>query len=37
MNETERAALRLTVPIDDRNGMRVGEVRPVAELAAMLR
>jgi L-asparaginase II len=37
LNETERAALRLTVPIDDRNGVRVGEIRPVAGLAALLR
>jgi L-asparaginase II len=36
-SETERATLRLTVPIDDRNGVRVGEIRPVAGLAALLR
>jgi L-asparaginase II len=36
LSEAERGALRLAVPIDDRNGARVGEIRPVAELAALL-
>jgi L-asparaginase II len=36
LNDTERAALRLTIPIDDRNGATVGEIRPVEGLAAKL-
>jgi L-asparaginase II len=37
VNETERAALRPTVPINDRNGAKVGEIRLVAEFVAQLR
>jgi L-asparaginase II len=37
VNETERAALRLSITIDDRKGVRVGEIRPVEGLAQMLR
>jgi L-asparaginase II len=37
LNEVEGAALRRTIPINDRNGANVGEIRPVADLAAALR
>lgn len=37
ISEHERAALRLTVPVDDRKGARVGEIRVAAGVAEALR
>jgi L-asparaginase II len=37
LNEKERAALRPTLPVDDRTGARVGEIRLAAGVAAALR
>jgi L-asparaginase II len=36
MSEEERRVLRLTLPINDRNGAHVGDIRPVDGLAALL-